>query len=194
MVAMTELGMLPRSIIAAVTEAFTPDRLSLDERRFLTGPFVVHESAWNDTRPKWLSDVAGGERVAIAFGKAAPGLIVGPAEIAMVMYGASLDAPMPRDYAELYLWAAVSAVAKRDKRDAAAIFGVMNMQPIENDDVLAPSGRLHNAYSRLAHDVRRKVIAAATGRDRQERREAREHEQQQPQPEPEFVQRNLFGD
>lgn len=175
LVAATELGIMPRSLLAAVTTAFTPERLSADERRFLEGPFVVHQSAWNETRPKWLEDIAAGERVAIALGCAPAGMIIGPAELAMVMYGASLDAPMRSDCADLYMWATCNAVAKRDNKPVAEVFADVGMKPIEDEQVLGGGySQIAHTYRELAHEIRRKVIRAQQERERAARREAKE--------------------
>jgi hypothetical protein len=163
------LGLMPRSIVAAVTEAFTPDRLTLDERRFLAGPLIVHNpQGW--PLPDWLADAAGAERIGIVFG-VTPHYIVGPAEISAVMFGASMDAPMDRDHVDLYLWATINAHAKRKGFDPVTLFGeLLNMRPITDDEVLERGGRLHETYRRLAEDIRRKVVAHQAGRDREAKR------------------------
>lgn len=164
------LGLVPASIVAAVTEAFTPERLTLDERRFLRGPLIVHQNGWTDTLPTWLADAARAERIGIVFGQT-PQFIVGPAEIAAVMYPATLQAPMYHDHADLYIWATVSADAKRKNVEVAARFIELGWTPIHDDEVLARGGRLHETYRRLAEDIRRRVINAQADRERGEKRQ-----------------------
>jgi len=177
------LGLMPPKIIAAVTEAFTPDKLSLDDLRFLKGPLVVHESPWNVDRPAWLAEQAGAERIGIVFG-VTPQYIIGPAELATVMYGASLDAPLSHYHADLYIWATVNAVAKRDGKTAQDVWhglfgGNLGMgRPIEDREVLEPGGRLYETYREIAHDVRRRVISQQAERDRGVKRRAREEQRE----------------
>jgi transposase-like protein len=38
-------------------------KLSLDEKRFLTGTFVVHRTGWQDMTPGWLFNLARAERI-----------------------------------------------------------------------------------------------------------------------------------
>lgn len=174
--AMAGLG-LSRAAVAAMIEVFLPDALTLDDRRFLAGPLVVHESPWNSTRPSWLEDSVGAERVGIVLGLT-PDLIVGPAEIAAVMYGASLDAPMGRDHADLYVWATIGADAKRKGIEPLACFELHHIEPVPDALVLKPNGRLHSTYSRLAHDIRRRVIAAQTQRERETRKSQKTQDKQ----------------
>lgn len=164
------MGAMPKGIVAAVTEAFTPDRLTLEERRFLEGPFIVHNAGgWNADIPPWLFEAAGAERIGIVFG-VTPQYIVGPAEMAAVMFAASMASPMHHEDADLYLWATMNAHAKRKGLDPATLFGeLLNMRPITDDEVLQRGGRLHEAYRRLAEDIRRKVVAHQAGRDRETR-------------------------
>jgi hypothetical protein len=166
------LGVMPRSIVAMVTEAFEPERLTLEQRRFLAGPLVIHQNAWTDTLPGWFNDAVSAERIGIVFG-VTPDYIVGPAEIAAVMYPATMASPLSHYHVELYLWAVINADAKRKALSSDKLFReVLNMEPIEDRQVLKPGGRLYDIYRRLANDIRRKVVEHQAGRDRSERRES----------------------
>jgi len=170
------LGLMPASLVAAVTEAFEPDRLTLDERRFLAGPLIVHDSyrgrGWSETLPAWVKDMAMSERIGIVFG-VTPQYIVGPAEIVAVMYAAGMEGPLGRDHADLYCWATATAVAKRDGTTPAAFFANLGTKPIPDSDVLRRGGSLHETYRYLAEDIRRRVIAAQADREREGRRAAK---------------------
>jgi hypothetical protein len=155
-----------------MASVFLPEHLSLDERRFLEGPLVVHASAWNDSRPEWIAQQVGAERVGIVFGQT-PLYIIGPAELTAVMYGASLDAPMGHYHADLYIWASLQATAVWKRRDPVDWARELGLELMPDDQVLQPGGRLHHIYSELAHDVRRRVIAQQAERERIANREAR---------------------
>jgi hypothetical protein len=164
--ALAELG-LPASVVASFAAVFDVGGLTLDDRRFLTGPLVVHRSPWNEGRPKWMDIQAVQERVLVVFGQL-PRHIIGPSEIAAVMYGASMDAPLGHEWHELYLWAAAQAVARRDggKRPGC-------IETLDDDVFLSPDGRYHHSYRELAQDVRRRVVTLQAGRERETRTKER---------------------
>lgn len=137
--------------------------LTADERRFLDGPVVVHESPWRDTLPGWMPAQAKAERAEILLG-GAPG-IVGPTEIAAVMYPRTFESPMPHDMAELYLWASTKAAARHFDRTLDDLWKSLGGQRIEDRDVLEPAGRLYYTYRDLAHEIRRKVAKAQKARE-----------------------------
>lgn len=167
-----ELG-LPASVVASFSQVFDPDGLTQDDRRYLAGPLVVHQSSWNDTRPKWLDQQARQERVGVVFGQL-PGHIVGPSEIAAVMYGATLEAPLGHEWQELYLWAAAHAVTRRDHGKRPDI------ETLPDDTFLSPAGRYHHAYRDLATDVRRKVVQVQATHERTLRAKARPQDKPTP--------------
>jgi len=165
---------LPRQWIAAMLEVFGTDafgKLSADDRRFLTGPICIHDGGWGDTLPKWMIEQAGAERVEIVLGKAP--WIIGPTELAAVMYGAMMTAPRGADLTDLYLWATTQAAARHYGKPVAEYWQQLDHRPIADSDVLERSGRLWHDYQALAHEARRKTIAAQASRDREERHEVK---------------------
>ena len=169
--AMASFG-ISRTAIAAFANTFLPE-LHPDDRRFLGGPLIIHLNGWTDTLPTWLSDAVTAERVGIVFGLT-PQYIVGPAEIASVMYPATLAHPLERDFGELYLWATMTAHAAKLGSPVGPLWDtLMHMRPIEDAEVLERGGRLHETYRNLATDVRRKVIAAQAAREREARAETK---------------------
>jgi hypothetical protein len=134
---------------------------SEDDRAFLEGPVVVHQSPWTETLPKWMPEQVRWERSEIVFGLAPKGLIVGPTEIAAVMYPRTFESPMRSELADLYLWAGVEASCRNFKKATAQMWADMNTKPIETAEVLQPYSRLWGIYQPLAHEIRRKVIAHA---------------------------------
>ena len=172
MQAMCRLG-LPRAVIVPLMTAFgAAQDMPLEARRFLAGPVVVHESAWNETRSRWIEDEIAAERIGIVFGLT-PDLIVGPAEIAAVMYGAMLDNPQSRDHTELYLWAVPRAAASFRGIEIAKVVGG-TFEAVTDAMVLLPRGRIHETYRRVAGDIRSRVVRAQEAREREQRRDARE--------------------
>jgi hypothetical protein len=171
---MAQIGM-GRQCIAAMVEILCPDiKLSADDRRFLVGPICVHgrPGGWNETIPKWMFEQASIERVEIVLG--GKPWIVGPTELAAVMYCAMTDAVRHQDIVDLYLWASSTASARHYDRPIEGIWKQLNMRPILDADVLDRSGRLWQDYQDLACEARRKSIQAAQVDERQARKETKE--------------------
>jgi hypothetical protein len=153
---------IARSAISTLAE-FAEIELSTDDRRFLEGPIVLHQSAWNDTLPDWVAPQVTAERAEIVLNQVR--MPVGPIEIMAAMYGAMLDAPRPHNTSELYLWASASAASRHYRRDIAEIWKSLNMPPIADAEVVVRGGRLNHDYTALAAEIRRKVIAAHKQRE-----------------------------
>ncbi len=159
----TMLGLLAkmgmsRGALTAMTSFAYPDTPE-DDLAFLNGPVVVHESPWNDTRPDWIVKQIPAERLAIITG-ATPHLIVGPAEVLAVMYGATLDGPLRSPMADLYGWATAHAVEVERGIPAGETFAKLAMTPIEHRQLRGGMSELSRAYEGLAAEIRRKVVQA----------------------------------
>jgi hypothetical protein len=176
LIAMGSMGM-NRAALCAFAEVFAPGLLTLDDSRYLRGPVVVHQNGWTETLPDWLPAMVSIERAEIVFAETSR-YIVGPAEIAAVMYPATMAAPMYSDYADLYIWATVKAHSRRKAISSHDAFReLLGSDPITDASVLEPRGRLFETYRYLAQDIRRRVIAAQTERDRAT---ARQNKAEQP--------------
>jgi hypothetical protein len=162
---------------------------SLDAMRYLRGPIVVHQTRWLDTIPKWLFAAAKAERHEIVFGKSP--YIVGPAEITAVMYPAAMEHPLSRDAVDLYLWAGANAVAMHKHEPIEKIWQGMECPAIRNKEVIIPGGRLWYDYSNLSHEIRRRVVAEQTQRERASARSTKETKEK-PEPAVVGIQLSLF--
>jgi hypothetical protein len=171
LIAMGSMGM-NRAALCAFAEVFAPGLLTLDDSRYLRGPVVVHQNGWTETLPDWLPAMVSIERAEIVFAETSRS-IVGPAEIAAVMYPATMAAPMYSDYADLYIWATVKAHSRRKAISSDDAFRELGSDPITDASVLEPRGRLFETFRYLAQDIRRRVIAAQTERDRADARQAK---------------------
>lgn len=164
----------PKSLIAAMVD-FAGIRLCADHRRFLAGPIVQHRNGWQDTTPPWLFDAIPAERLAIVLddhARGRPGWKVGPAELAAVVYPASMEAPMHHWAADIYLWACGHALAAKDGVPVDDIRNRIDF--VQDGDVLGPAGRPHHNYVDLVTDIRRRVVRHQKERERQSRQQARQ--------------------
>lgn len=176
LIAMGSMGM-NRAALCAFAEVFAPGLLTLDDSRYLRGPVVVHQNGWTETLPDWLPAMVAIERSEIVFAETSR-YIVGPAEIAAVMYPATMAAPLYSDHADLYIWATIKAHSRRKAISSDdAHRELLGSYPITDAAVLEPRGRLFETYRRMAQDIRRRVIAAQTERDRAT---ARQNKAEQP--------------
>lgn len=160
---------LPGSIVSTLLE-MGGAKMSLDDGRFLRGPIIVHKNEWMQDIPKWMFDQVRSERTEIALGRLK--MPVGPTEIACVMYPATMAAPLQHDVTELYLWASTNASARHYGKPVAEYWQKLGREPITDDEVIRPDGRLFHQYSGLAREIRHKVINCQIGRERAEKHQA----------------------
>jgi predicted RNA methylase len=138
---------------------------------WVDGPIVVHTGpggGW--PYPHWMVAQIKEERVDVALGLAPEGTIVGPTEISAVMHSASHEAPLSQRAADLYLWASINAMARKESTSAEAQWarlyppGSMHYtRPITDDEVLSKNGRLRHDYRQLSEEVLRKVARGRKG-------------------------------
>ena len=64
------------------------------------------------------------------------------------------------DYREVFYWAAVDVLAIVEGRSRDAIWKDKGWKVVYDDEVLKPTGRLHNAYTMIATSIRRTAISA----------------------------------
>jgi hypothetical protein len=159
-----------------VLAEFGGTKIPLDLRRYLEGPIIVHSvGGWEKDIPKWMFPQIIAERVEIVTGES-PYPIIGPTEIAAVMYAATMAHPLDRDAAELYLWAGARAATRHFGKPLEEYERMLgpdgNVRQPSDKDVIQRGGRLWELYHGLATEIRRKVVAHQQGRERQ-RREAK---------------------
>jgi hypothetical protein len=145
------------------------DNAHPDHIRFLTGPVIQHRSPWADTTPEWLYRAVAADRLRIILdehGRRQTGWQVGPAELTAVMYPATMEAPLCREYTDIYLWAAAQASARHYGKSEAEIWSSIGGDPVEDRLIADPAGRYHRDYRRLCTDIRRRVVKAAIASSR----------------------------
>jgi len=140
--------------------------LTTEQRRYLSGPLVLHNESWADTLPDWLRQVIPAARAAQVMAETAdeaePGLAT-LEEVCAYLYTASLAFPLPHDYAEVCVWATAQMLAKHGR--ATSIEAVFEML----GEVGARFQSLTHYQERevlrvLQRDIRRSVARHAAGR------------------------------
>jgi len=90
-----------------------PERGIDDIVHALTDPVVLHRSPWADTLPQWVRGQIITERLcALMTGE--PGSAT-DAEVMAYIYPASLDAPLDRDWSEIYLYVCTRTLERTGK-------------------------------------------------------------------------------
>jgi hypothetical protein len=154
---MSQLGQL-----LAVFPSSPP--IPIDELRYTFGPIVYHtprgkRDGWMqpETINRWRPRV-NLERIEILCGERPD--LVSPAEIWLVMYGATLEGPMQRDITEIYLWAAHRAYLASGQQFPPSFYKDHNGFVVSDEQVF--DGNLAHEYRLLCQAIRRKVVAAST--------------------------------
>jgi hypothetical protein len=140
----------------------------LDAMRYLRGPLIIHRNGWTDTLPDWMPAQAMMERSEIVLGDSP--YLVGPTEIAAVMYPATMEHPLRSDTCELYLWATANASARHFGKKVKEYWKMLDQRPIADKEVIERGGRLWNNYADLVWEIRRKVIHAQAEREKADKR------------------------
>ena len=104
------------------------------------------------------------QRALISFGAAPPGHMVGTAEIVHAMTNVHQNLlerdGASTDYREVFYWAAVDVLAIVEGRSRDAIWKDRGWKRVYDDEVLKPTGRLHDPYTLIATSIRRTAISA----------------------------------
>lgn len=187
---------LSNDVCGVLAEMGGLDLGKADERRWLLGPVVVHAAGgWEKDLPKWMRERAIAERWEIVSGRW-PGHIVGPTELAAVMYAATMVAPMRSEYAELYCWAVGHAMHQHEPKRFPTPYSAQkgNGWIVEDKAVIERGGRYWDTYWPLAQEIRRKVAAACkAGEAELARAERLEKPKKLPAPKVEREQFAMFG-
>jgi len=137
--------------------------LAANQVAALAGPLCVWRSTPGQPvieRVAELEALALKQRALLAFGGAAPGHMVGTAEI-VVAAGNLMQGTIPSEYLEVYHWAAADVLGTLKDVAPEKVWADRAWSPlVADDDVLRPGGRLHPTYVEIATGIRRNVIAA----------------------------------
>ncbi len=140
--------------------------LTAEQRRYLSGPIVLHNSGWADTLPEWLSaaiPVARLDQVTAENAGEIEHDLATLEEVCAYLYTASLAFPLDRDHAAIYLWATGQVLTHQDR--VASIESVFEMLgEIGRDCQTLTNYQESNVLHVLQRDIRRSVVRHAAGR------------------------------
>lgn len=106
---------VPKELLACMLEMA---EFSIHHVRYLVGPLVLHRSLWGDVIPTWLKVACVQDRfdlILSEYEQDQVGDYATPTEVLAYMMPASFEAPMHRDYSDLYIWAGNEVMRKHNK-------------------------------------------------------------------------------
>lgn len=157
-VAMAAMGM--GQTITAVMLEFA--EIPRDDIAYVAGPKVIQRSGWQDLLPTWIDRAVLVERTALVCRDKLLGQRSGEvatADIVAALQGASMEMPLPTEYAELYIWATIKTCARHCGRDEAELRKAIHSQSWypDDDQFLKPNGRYRQVYREVAEKIRRRA-------------------------------------
>lgn len=179
----------------AIASLLEISEFNIQHVRYLAGPVIVHKSAWAETLPSWLPKACLLERLDLIFEERKTGKVgdlATQAEVLACIYPASLDAPLDRDWTDVYLWVG-NEVMQRHKR-----LKEQNLWELIGQDRPPKFSGIKSNYDQLARDIRRKVVEEGKKRGWGQREKAPPARSPNPQTtqdvkrEPSVVQISLF--
>ncbi|BAZ33912.1 hypothetical protein NIES4074_64260 (plasmid) [Cylindrospermum sp. NIES-4074] len=155
----------PKELLACLLEIA---EFSLHHVRYLAGPLVIHGSSWSDTVPQWLKFACIQDRLELIcteYEQNQVGVSSTPTEVLTYMMPATYDAPLHRDYADLYLWVGNEVLIKHNKLPP----GCNSFFELVGDSAThSPGGnrvvqfnQVQNEFNYLSKSIRRSVVKHA---------------------------------
>lgn len=126
--------------------------------QYLAGPIIVHKSPWAETSPPWLLKAVVIDRLETIFAEYHAGVVkqlATSSEILAYMMPATMDAPMQRDWVDVYTWAGNETLIKHKRLNDGQTFWDLTGEKAVAFDMVK-----HN-YETLARDIREKVVDLA---------------------------------
>ena len=140
--------------------------LTAEQRRYLSGPIVLHNPGWADNLPEWLTAAIPAARLVQVTTENAGETehdLATLEEVCAYLYTASLAFPLDRDYTAIYLWATAQVLSRQGR--APSIESVFEMLgEIGRDCQTLTNYQESNVLRVLQRDIRRSVARHAAGR------------------------------
>lgn len=159
MLAMAEMGM-DKQVLAGMLTLW---EVSQEHINWLSAPIIVQKSPWAETIPGWLITAICKERLEHIFTETREdkvGKLATPAEVMACIYPATMDAPVYRSWADVYLWCGSQVFPKHNRlADEESFWAAMGDQPVEFSTI-------EQYYNEIAWDIRKKAIAESKRRNK----------------------------
>lgn len=155
----------PKELLASLLEIA---EFSLHHVRYLAGPLVIHRSPWSDTIPQWLKFACIQDRLELIFTEYEQnqvGVFSTATEVLTYMMPATYEAPLHRDYADLYLWVGNEVLTKYDKlpkgcKNFYEFLGDGDTSNASNNRIIH-FNQVKNEFNYLSRSIRRSIVKHA---------------------------------
>lgn len=146
----------PKTLLACLLEMA---EFSIHHIRYLAGPLVLHRSLWSDAIPEWLKLACVQDRVELIISEYEQdkvGDYATPAEVLTYMMPATMEAPMHREYVDLYIWAGNEVMQKHRRlpENCENFYELIGDRPIE-------FSQIKTEFHDLSRSIRQSVVKYA---------------------------------
>ena len=152
-----------KDIIITMLESFYS--LTPKHSQYLGGANICGKTGWTDTTPQWLFRaiaLSRLEQVCQELSQGEIGYLATPAEVLTVIYSYSLEAPLGRDWADVYFWCCSKVIPRfqarilnypegKGLRTEKEYWKFAESSPI-------PYRKIQYSYEQIAADIRGKII------------------------------------
>jgi hypothetical protein len=131
-----------------------------------TDPIIVMPGGWGDTLPDWIKEAITIERLTMNVRAIQGGEMTGTdAEAVAYLYTASLNAPIDRDWTDIYLYITTQVMRRHRKVEVPADIAKDSITDYQKQHLLRLKAWIYRTRTRVRQD-----------RDRAQRRERRDQE------------------
>jgi hypothetical protein len=146
---MLDIGMSPK-VLCLLLE-FTG--LNKEHKYYFGAPIVAKESGWMDAIPDWIKSAVYKERFEIIckeYNEDNIGIYASYSEAMCVLMPASMEAPLTKDWANIYTWLGKQVCIKHQKNKEEDFEGICDFQKLSDYE--------NSVLKNLLADIRKKAI------------------------------------
>ncbi|MBO1057197.1 MAG: hypothetical protein HEQ27_12005 [Dolichospermum sp. JUN01] len=154
----------PKELLATLLEIA---EFSIHHIRYLAGPLVIYGNSWSDTIPQWLKFACIQDRLELIcneYKQNQIGEYATATEVLTYMMPASYEAPLHRDYADLYLWVGNEVLTKYNKlpKDCQSFYEFIdgNTSDTSNKSMIHFQ-QVKNDFHDISQSIRRSIVKHA---------------------------------
>jgi hypothetical protein len=140
-----------------------PLPLTAEQRRYLSGPLVLHNPGWADCVPDWLITAIPAARLEQVTAEVAGETerdLATLEEVCAYLYTASLAFPLDRDYTAIFLWSTTQALSRQGRVPSVEVVFEM-LGEIGAHDRTLTAYQEREVLRVLRRDIRRSVTRHA---------------------------------
>jgi hypothetical protein len=154
----------PKELLATLLEIA---EFSVHHIRYLAGPLVIYGNSWSDTIPQWLKFACIQDRLELIcneYEQNQVGKYATATEVLTYMMPATYDAPLHRDYADLYLWVGNEVLTKYNKlpKDCQSFYEFIDGTTSDTSNKsIIHFQQVKNDFHDISQSIRRSIVKHA---------------------------------